>query len=77
MGELFLIVPACTTIANLVARGELLLYFPFSGVAWFILWLLIFNWVHSTLVEAGNNNDKEQQPQQEFPSTIQRLLWGI
>jgi len=77
MGESFLIVPACTAIANLVARGELPFYGPYPGVAWFIFWLLIFNWVYSTLVEAGNNNDKEQQPRREFPSTIQRLLWGI
>jgi len=77
--SLLVISPACIALGGYVAGVEKLTYIPSTGVAWFLYWLLLFNWMYVTMAvkieaEAGISTPMERQ---KFPGTISRLLCGI
>jgi len=51
----FVLVPMCFAIGQILMqrRDSYILIFPFPGHAWFILWLLLLNYVYASVREAG------------------------
>jgi len=64
--------PACIAWGGYVAGVEELAYVPVPGVAWFLFWLLLFNWMYVTITPGV-----EELERNKLPGTIPRLLCGI
>jgi glucan biosynthesis protein C len=90
LGSFFLIGPLSSMIGQAVANhDEPLRYIPLPGQGWFLFWLLLYNWVYSTIREAAcrdvvneddNNGTVAPSPvsrTRPFPSYKERLLYGI
>jgi glucan biosynthesis protein C len=72
--ETFVITPVCIAIAASVTGADSIKYIPHPGVAWFLFWLLLFNWMYVTLID--ETSFSEERIKQNFPSTLQRILSG-
>lgn len=90
--SLFVITPACVALGGYVAGIEKIVYAPHPGVAWFLYWLLLFNWMYATMMTDDtsgstpventkllDNNTSGSTPVEKtkMPGTITRLLCGI
>ena len=48
-----------------------------AGPGWFLFWLLLLNWVYTSIVEASPSSSGENKEQMPFPGTMKRMAYGI
>jgi len=77
----FVISPGCLLFSHYFTTGtnNLIYAAPTSGPAWFLFWLLLFNWVYSSIMSRTNTNSQENTIEVEplpFPSTWKRIAYG-
>jgi len=75
--SLFAITPACVALGGYVAGVEKIIYAPHPGVAWFLYWLLLFNWMYATMMADDTSGSTPVENSTKMPGTIRRLFCGI
>jgi hypothetical protein len=88
----FGLVPACFALAQSVAGCEEIRYVPMPAHGWFLLWLLLLNWVYHTFCvynsmlvrnsninhsSSGNDGIEDALTRRDFPRTLERWACGI
>ena len=48
-----------------------------AGPGWFLFWLLLLNWVYTSIVEASPSSSGENKEHMPFPGTMKRMAYGI
>lgn len=86
--------PACVAWGQYVAGFDTdkMAYSPHPGVAWFLFWLLLLDWMYITVVAVGGTMprvgtletmERSDPPAEQrrtnslLPGTVTRLLWGV